>query len=178
MKTKLAVLFCIAAFAAGCGSSGGKVNQKEILNVRNTDAFTIKDDVYDLTILPEPVIEVSSIKPAFTISEEYGAAFDYGKATIKPSYQKELDVIAARIKRMSNIKVRTEGHTDSSGSAEFNQELSEQRAKSVRDYLVVKGVSASIISYKGYGKTRPTASNSTSEGRAKNRRVDIYVESI
>jgi OmpA-OmpF porin, OOP family len=64
-----------------------------------------------------------------------------------------------------------EGHTDSNGSAEYNQDLSERRAKAVREYLVSKGVAGSRLTAEGVGETRPIADNTNAEGRAQNRRV-------
>jgi hypothetical protein len=74
------------------------------------------------------------------------------------------------------LHVVVEGYTDSVGSDSCNQRLSERRADSVRDYLVEKGISPSRIRTRGYGETRPVASNATEEGRAQNRRVEIITE--
>jgi outer membrane protein OmpA-like peptidoglycan-associated protein len=68
-----------------------------------------------------------------------------------------------------------EGHTDSVGGEEYNQKLSEERADSVRDYLVGQGVSHDIVSARGFGKTRPVASNDNAAGRQQNRRVELVV---
>ena len=68
-----------------------------------------------------------------------------------------------------------EGHTDSTGSAEFNQSLSEKRADAVRDYLINQGLDAGSLSAQGLGTENPVADNNTSEGRQKNRRVEIIV---
>ena len=73
--------------------------------------------------------------------------------------------------RKSSITV--EGHTDSIGSAEANQDISEKRANAVKEYLVSKGIDGSRIQTKCYGKTKPIATNKTREGRAKNRRIEI-----
>ena len=70
------------------------------------------------------------------------------------------------------VVVEVAGHTDSVGSEEYNQGLSERRAESVQDYLVSKGVKAHRLSSKGYGEMRPVASNDTEEGRAENRRTE------
>ena len=86
---------------------------------------------------------------------------------------KSLDELAQIMKDYPNIKLVCEGHTDATASEDYNQRLSEQRAKSVRTYLVKKGVDASRISTKGYGESRPIASNDTPEGRKENRRVDL-----
>jgi outer membrane protein OmpA-like peptidoglycan-associated protein len=71
--------------------------------------------------------------------------------------------------------VQVEGYTDSVGSDEYNQKLSENRANAVRDFLVTQGVQPTNITAAGYGKTKPVADNSTSAGRAQNRRVNLVV---
>jgi outer membrane protein OmpA-like peptidoglycan-associated protein len=71
--------------------------------------------------------------------------------------------------------VEVGGHTDSVGSEAYNQGLSERRADAVRDYLMSKGVKASRLTARGYGESRPVASNDTEEGRAENRRVELVV---
>lgn len=79
------------------------------------------------------------------------------------------------MERNTNVKIEVGGHTNSNCDTEYCNELSENRAKSVADYLVSKGITASRVSYKGYGKENPIASNRTKEGRAKNQRVEIKV---
>jgi OOP family OmpA-OmpF porin len=73
------------------------------------------------------------------------------------------------------VVVEVAGHTDSVGSEEYNQGLSERRANTVRDYLASKGINASRLTARGYGEGRPVASNDTSEGRQENRRVELVV---
>ncbi len=73
------------------------------------------------------------------------------------------------------LSLQIEGHTDSVGGDDFNQQLSERRADSVRDFLAEQGVSASSITARGFGKTQPVASNDTPEGRQRNRRVELVV---
>ena len=75
-----------------------------------------------------------------------------------------------------DLRVTVEGHTDSVGSAAYNQKLSERRAQAVKRYLVRQGIDPSRITTEGYGKSRPIASNETEEGRAKNRRADIIAD--
>ena len=72
-----------------------------------------------------------------------------------------------------NLTAKVEGHTDSVGDDDYNQKLSENRAKAIYDYLVEKGIDASRLSYEGFGETRPVASNDTVEGRAQNRRIEM-----
>jgi outer membrane protein OmpA-like peptidoglycan-associated protein len=71
-----------------------------------------------------------------------------------------------------------EGHADSQGAAEYNQELSQRRAEAVRTYLVSRGISAERVSAQGFGLTRPIADNASAEGRANNRRVEIVVQQV
>ena len=99
--------------------------------------------------------------------------FETAKATITPASFGVLDEIAAGLKARPDLKVRVEGFTDNTGARAFNMDLSERRAKAVRDYLVSKGISPSRLSYKGYGPDRPIADNATRAGRAKNRRVQF-----
>jgi len=73
------------------------------------------------------------------------------------------------------LKLQVEGHTDSVGSDEYNQKLSEQRADSVRSYLVSQGVAADAITAAGFGKISPVADNNTAAGRQQNRRVELVV---
>ena len=101
--------------------------------------------------------------------------FDFGKSSIKPESHAALDVLAAQIKAADFDVVITIGHTDSVGSQDFNQSLSEQRANAVRAYLIAHGVDAARIRSEGKGEKEPIASNATAHGRAQNRRVEIEV---
>ncbi|MEZ4853067.1 OmpA family protein [Flavobacterium sp.] len=99
--------------------------------------------------------------------------FDTGKSTIKAQSAKVLGDIIAILKEYPNAKFTIDGHTDSVGSASSNMRLSDSRALSVKDYLVANGIDAFRLSSKGYGESRPIDTNSTAEGRAHNRRVEI-----
>ncbi len=101
--------------------------------------------------------------------------FDTNSADIKPQFRSTLDQLANSLQQYPNTVVRVEGHTDSTGSASYNQDLSLNRAQSVTSYLSRSGVSASRLQPVGYGFSRPIATNDTSEGRAQNRRVEILI---
>lgn len=104
-----------------------------------------------------------------------GLFFDTGKATLKPGTRSNLAKIAEQVASIPDLVIVVEGHTDSVGSEELNQRLSEQRAMAVRDYLVSQGVSPLVITTLGRGESQPVASNDTAEGRSKNRRVDLII---
>ncbi len=105
--------------------------------------------------------------------------FATGKATIdQRSYPLLDDVATALLAHQEAKKVRVEGHTDSTGSAKLNQKLSQDRADSVKTYLVQKGVDPGRLEAKGFGSSRPIASNKTADGREENRRVDFVVTDL
>lgn len=99
--------------------------------------------------------------------------FETGKSQIKPESKPIIDQIFDMLKQNPDLKVSIDGHTDNVGTAQSNQTLSEARAKSVMNELVSKGIAASRLKYKGWGQTKPIADNTTEEGKAKNRRVEI-----
>ena len=103
----------------------------------------------------------------------YGITFDVNKATIKPESMGTINEILSIMKNHPELKFSVEGHTDNTGNAASNQTLSEARAKSVRDQLVQLGIDGSRLSSKGHGMNKPIDKNDTSEGRAKNRRVEF-----
>jgi outer membrane protein OmpA-like peptidoglycan-associated protein len=101
--------------------------------------------------------------------------FDTGSYTLKPGAREKLAKISGILLAYPALKVQVEGHTDSVGSDDFNQRLSEQRAESVREYLVDQLVPAGAVTAFGFGKTKPVATNDTPEGRQQNRRVELVV---
>jgi outer membrane protein OmpA-like peptidoglycan-associated protein len=101
--------------------------------------------------------------------------FDTGSFTLKPGAREKLAKVSGILLAHPGLLLQVEGHTDSVGTDELNQKLSEQRASSVRGFLVDQGVTASAITAEGFGKTEPVATNDTAEGRQRNRRVEIVV---
>lgn len=100
-------------------------------------------------------------------------SFDTGRADIKPAMRPVLDEITRNLD--PNVRVNVVGHTDSTGSDQINDPLSRERAVAVRDYLSSRGVSSSRVSVAGRGSHEPVASNDTEQGRAANRRVEIFL---
>jgi outer membrane protein OmpA-like peptidoglycan-associated protein len=101
--------------------------------------------------------------------------FDSGQYTLKPAARERLARISGIVLAYPDLQMEVEGHTDSIGSDEYNQRLSEKRAATVRDYLVDSGVSINSVIARGLGKTQPVADNSTAAGRKLNRRVEMIV---
>jgi OOP family OmpA-OmpF porin len=101
--------------------------------------------------------------------------FDFDKYNLKPEGMAKLDDLVSKTKGINLEVIIAVGHTDSIGTAEYNQKLSERRANTVKEYLVSKGIEKNRIYTEGKGEKDPIATNSTAEGRAKNRRVEIEV---
>jgi len=101
--------------------------------------------------------------------------FDSGKFTLRPLAREKLAKISGIVLAYPTLSLAIEGNTDSVGTESFNQDLSEKRAEGVRSYLTKQGVPESSTTATGFGKTRPIASNDTSEGRQQNRRVELIV---
>src|SRR5215470_5511995 len=101
--------------------------------------------------------------------------FDTAKYTLRPGAREKLARVSGILLAHPSLRIEVEGHTDSVGGDEYNQRLSEQRASSVRDYLVQNGISMNSVSAIGFGKMRPVASNDSAAGRQQNRRVELVV---
>jgi outer membrane protein OmpA-like peptidoglycan-associated protein len=121
----------------------------------------------------EPLVEIETER----LSLKDAIHFEFAKDTIKPESFRILDQVAELLKQHAELKrIRVEGHTDNVGSASYNKDLSERRARSVVRYLVDRaGVERARLESAGYGFERPVASNATPVGRAKNRRVEFAI---
>lgn len=124
---------------------------------------------------PVPSIEANSL----LITLDSAVLFDVDKYDVRvhPEAEEVLKNLAIVLKEMDVKNFEIDGHTDSDGSEEYNQVLSEKRANSVKNFLVSQGVTAEITT-KGYGESKPVASNDTAEGKQKNRRVEIIIPTI
>ncbi len=104
-----------------------------------------------------------------------GLLFDVDKADLRPEAQTELVELARILNKYSDTNILIEGHTDSTGSDDYNQTLSERRARSVSVFLAAQNVDSRRFSVIGYGESQPIASNDTAEGRQQNRRVELAI---
>jgi len=102
-------------------------------------------------------------------------SFDTGRADIKANLRPILDQFAQGLSQQPSMEVRIVGHTDNTGSDAVNNPLSVNRAQSARDYLVARGVSSARIAIDGRGSREPIADNGSADGRARNRRIDIFL---
>ena len=117
-----------------------------------------------------------SVRQAVVIQAD--ALFDFDKSVLRPDGRKSIDDALAKLSGVDLEMVIATGHTDSIGTDAYNQRLSERRAAAVKDYLVSKGIPAAKVTTIGKGESQPVATNKTSEGRQKNRRVDIEFKGV
>jgi outer membrane protein OmpA-like peptidoglycan-associated protein len=110
-----------------------------------------------------------------TFDENSGVYFDTNKSNINAKSQETLDKLSNVLVEYPNTDVLVVGHTDSTGSAEYNMSLSRDRANSVTNYFTSKGLSSGRFTTKWFGETKPAYTNDTAEGRAKNRRVQLAI---
>ena len=142
----------------------GLVSVKDNLDATNLKEYTeIQRDLY---LVPVEVGQVVRINNIF---------FDFGKSTLKPESFSELNRVVDFLNSNPTVNIELSGHTDNIGSVVVNLKLSDDRAKSVVEYLTSKGITASRLTAKGYGETKPVATNDTEEGRAMNRRVEFEI---
>jgi OOP family OmpA-OmpF porin len=101
--------------------------------------------------------------------------FESNSSELAAGSSESLDKAVDAMNKYSDLRIEIQAHTDNMGEAAYNQYLSEQRANSVRDYMIGKGIAAERMEVKGYGESQPIADNSTREGRAANRRVELKI---
>lgn len=135
------------------------------------------DDISVALAYPPP--PPASLEKALLKDRKYtfsaGVLFDSGKAELRPEAGAELDSLLAFLQKFPDVVLGISGHTDDVGTDEYNLDLSERRAKSVQDYLEIKGIRADRLRSRGFGETRPVAENATEAGRQTNRRVECIV---
>lgn len=178
---------------------GGKsLNTEAFVDFKETESFYLKNNNKEIYIVLEgndgnssgyrgyfqKIIEVEAMQQELDANGIFNALntdghialhinFETGKSVIQTESQKIVNDIFDMLQSNPDLKVSIEGHTDNVGNAAANKTLSENRAKAVMDALVAKGISKTRLSSKGWGSAKPVADNSTEEGKAANRRVEI-----
>ncbi len=140
-----------------------------------TIAKTVDFKALDIPAGSEPMNVTYNLQfenKVFTLENIF---FDSGKSVLKPESFKAINELAEYLKLKKTVVIELSGHTDNVGDATLNQKLSQDRAESVRAYLIQKGIAANRVEVKGYGDTLPVADNSTDEGKQKNRRTEIKI---
>jgi outer membrane protein OmpA-like peptidoglycan-associated protein len=155
-----------AAIGAGVGAIGGHVWSTRMEEQKRQMEASTKGTGVEVTQTADNQLKLN-------IPSDI--SFDVGRADIQPNFRPILDTFAQGMVRNPEARVRIIGHTDSTGSDAINNPLSLNRAASVRDYLTARGVPVGAITIDGRGSREPVASNDTAQGRARNRRVEIFM---
>jgi outer membrane protein OmpA-like peptidoglycan-associated protein len=179
-KSTSATLIGAAAGAAAGGLAGaaiGNYMDKQEASMRqalaDSEAASIQRESQVLA-----QAESSSTKKSvdvLTVTFKSDFLFSVNSSTLLPGAYDELERVAKVLKQYPQTTMKISGHTDSAGSEDYNQKLSERRAQSVKDALVGMGVDSSRMTIIGYGESKPIATNSTEAGRQQNRRVEIRI---
>jgi len=124
----------------------------------------------------EKVAEVKKTENGLVVQMAGDILFDTGSAILKPEAVEQISKVGDIVAKYADDRVRIEGHTDSQGAAQANEELSLRRADAVKRVLLSRGVQEKQMLVLGLGETRPVADNRTAEGRAHNRRVELHID--
>lgn len=166
-RTKGAVLGAVGGGLAG-GAVGAYMDSQK-RDLEKNLAKEIQAGQARVDKLPNDVVRITMTSQT---------AFDTNSTTIKPGFDTTMDKLADVVVRYAKTTLTVVGHTDNVGSNDFNQKLSERRARSVAQYFESKRVDPVRLAISGKGETAPIASNSSEAGRQQNRRVEIYVEPV
>lgn len=146
------------------------MSENQNLDLRSITSDTVIDDK-NFTLAP---IEVARVEENATITLN-NIFFDFDKAVLKPESFPELNRIVQLMNERSAMQVDVAGHTDATGTEQYNMELSRRRATAVQQYLIGKGISETRVNVSYFGEAKPLESNATMEGRRKNRRVEFKI---
>lgn len=180
MKKSL-ILLSAAAIIALTGCTSAEKTMKEMVITETENQFVMEDidvskkTLEELIVFNEEGVTIRKEGNNLVLSMPELVLFDFNKYEVKNKVKGSLNTLAKALEENPDIRIKIDGYTDFIGSEGYNLELSVKRAKSIRNYLVDRGVKSSNISIEGYGKQNPIANNATAAGRAKNRRVEFII---
>lgn len=152
-----------AIIGASVGGAAGAVIGRQM----DKQAEELQEDLGDAT--------VERVGEGIKITFDSGLLFDFDSDGLRNATEEDLSEMAETLKKYSDTNILIEGHTDATGADDYNQELSEERAASVADYLQQLGVDRSRVTTQGYGENQPLTENDTEAGRQQNRRVEVAI---
>lgn len=159
-----------AAIGAGIGAVAGGIVGYNWAGVKNdVEQSGARSLGVDVTEMPDGTLRVNI--PS-------SVSFDTGKYDLKPELLPVLDSVARALAQHPELRAKSIGHTDSTGSMQVNQTLSVNRANAVTNYLAARGISGTRLMSEGRGPNNPVADNGTAQGRAMNRRVELYLYAV
>ncbi|MDY2574029.1 MAG: OmpA family protein [Fusobacterium necrophorum] len=180
MKKYLGMTVLLASFAlAACGKTSNTsvrdLSTEGNQNFAIEDIDTAKKPLEDIIVFNQDGVTIRREGNNLILSMPELILFDFDKYEVKDGIKPSLRTLANALGANSDIKIKIDGYTDFIGSEGYNLELSVNRAKAIKSYLVNHGAIENNISIEGYGKQNPVASNATESGRARNRRVEFII---
>ncbi len=166
----------VKGYAWDFGDGGKSTEQNAKHTYTKAGSYSAKctaTDSYDVAGVGSAAVSVAATKKTIVLR---GINFDFDSATIKPEFEGVLDAGVEALKENPGVRVQVAGYTDSVGTDEYNQGLSERRANAVLGYLSSHGIDASRLTAVGNGESNPVADNATADGRAQNRRVELNIQ--
>jgi outer membrane protein OmpA-like peptidoglycan-associated protein len=158
-----------AVIGAAVGGAAGAIIGKKMDKQKKELENVLPDDA------KVEVVEEEGQAPALKVTFDSGILFATNSSTVSNASKAALSDFSVNLEKNSDTDIKIVGHTDNTGKVDYNQTLSEKRAKSVYDYLLVQGISSKRMAYEGKGIHQPVADNGTVDGRAQNRRVEIHI---
>lgn len=178
MKKYFIVLAVSSLLFVGCRSSKETIRD---LSLEGNQSFAIEDidsskrPLEDIIVFNQDGVSIRREGNNLILSMPELILFDFNKYEVKEGIKSSLRTLAKALGENRDIKIKIDGYTDFIGSEGYNLELSVNRAKAIKTYLMNQGAIENNISIEGYGKQNPVASNTTAEGRSRNRRVEFII---
>lgn len=176
---KILFLFLIVSTLAACRNTKDSYIKDLGLSSENNysleDSATNKKRLEDIIVFNEKGVSIRREGNNLILSMPELILFDFDKYEVKEVIKPSLATLARALKENKDIRIKIDGYTDFIGSEGYNLELSVKRAKAIKTFLVSKGAIENNISIEGYGKQNPVATNSTEQGRSRNRRVEFII---
>lgn len=175
MKKLLAISLVIMAFA-GCSSRSVKdlnINSKDNLIMENVNSD--RRDLEDIIVFNQDGVTIRREGNNLILSMEENVLFDLNQYQVKNRVKPALNTLSRALKENQDIRIKIDGYTCNLGSENHNLFLSLERAKSIKEYMIIRGVTPNNVTVEGYGETDPIADNSSEDARAKNRRVEFII---
>lgn len=173
---KLLVASLIVAAISGCSSRNVKdlsINSKDNLIMENVNSD--RRDLEDIIVFNQDGVTIRREGNNMILSMEENVLFDLNQSQVKNRIKPALNTLSRALKENPDIRIKIDGYTCNLGSENHNLFLSLERSKSIKEYMIIRGVTPNNVTVEGYGESDPISDNTTEELRAKNRRVEFII---